>query len=245
MRAVVGALFYSPKGIFMNEIILILSLLALFSAVILVYKIFGKSGIFAFTAIITIMANIEVLLLVKAFGMEQTLGNVLFASTFLMTDILSEMEGKKQANKAVYLGMLSAVSMVLISQSWFLYSPADADWARPHLEAVFSVTPRLLFASLLGYIVSQKLDVFLYHKIWEFTEKKTGDKKKFLWVRNNCATLTAQIANTLIFNIIAFYGMYDTKTLISIVVSSYLIYVVTSLLDTPFLYLARKLTKRV
>lgn len=229
----------------MNEIILILSLLVLFTAVVFVYKFFGKSGIFAFNSIVTIMANIEVLLLVKAFGMEQTLGNVLFASTFLMTDILSETEGKKQANKAVYLGMLSAVSMVIISQSWFLYSPAEADWARPHLEAVFSVTPRLLLASLLGYIVSQKLDVFLYHKIWEFTEKKTGDKNKFLWVRNNCATLTAQIVNTLIFNIIAFYGMYDTKTLISIVVSSYLIYVVTSLLDTPFLYLARKLTKRV
>ncbi len=190
-------------------------------------------------AIITIMANIEVLLLVRAFGMEQTLGNVLFASTFLMTDILSENEGKKQAQKGVWLGMLAAVSMVVISQSWFLYSPAEGDWARGHLEAVFSVTPRLLFASLLGYLVSQKLDVFLYHKIWSITERKTGDKKRLLWVRNNCATLIAQIVNTLLFNIIAFYGMYDTKTLISIILSSYLIFVVTSLLDTPFLYLAR------
>ena len=226
----------------MNEIILISSLLLLFTAVVFVYKFFGKAGMFAFNAIITIMANIEVLLLVRAFGMEQTLGNVLFASTFLMTDILSEMEGKKEATKSVYLGIVAAVSMVVISQSWFLYSPAEADWARPHLEAVFSVTPRLLTASLLGYIVSQKLDVFLYHKIWAFTEKKTGDKKRFLWVRNNVATLTAQIVNTLIFNVIAFYGMYDTKTLISIIVSSYLIYVVTSLLDTPFLYLARSVT---
>lgn len=229
----------------MNELILIVSLLVLFTAVVFVYKFFGKSGIFAMNAIITIMANIEVLLLVKAFGLEQTLGNVLFASTFLMTDILSEMEGKKEAHKAVWLGMLAAVSMVIISQSWFLYAPADNDWARPHLEAIFSVTPRLLFASLLGYIVSQKLDVFLYHKIWNFTEKKTGSKDKFLWVRNNGATLTAQIANTLIFNLVAFYGMYDTKTLISIIVSSYLIYIITSLLDTPFLYLVRKLTKRV
>ena len=229
----------------MNELILISSLLILFTSVIFVYKFFGKSGIFALNAIITIMANIEVLLLVRAFGMEQTLGNVLFASTFLMTDILSENEGKKEATKAVWLGMLSAVAMVVISQSWFLYTPSGSDWARPHLEAVFSVTPRLLFASLLGYIVSQRLDVFLYHKIWGFTEKKTGDKKRLLWLRNNCATLTAQIVNTLIFNIIAFYGIYDTKTLISIILSSYLIYVVTSLLDTPFLYLTRKLTKRV
>ena len=94
----------------MNEIILISSLLILFAGVVLVYKFFGKAGIFAATAIITIMANIEVLLLVKAFGLEQTLGNVLFASTFLMTDILSEMEGKKEANRAVHLGMLAAVS---------------------------------------------------------------------------------------------------------------------------------------
>ena len=229
----------------MNELILILSLLILFCGVVLVYKFFGKAGIFAATAIITIMANIEVLLLVKAFGLEQTLGNVLFASTFLMTDILSEMEGKKEASRAVHLGMLAAVSMVVISQSWFLYTPASGDWARPHLEAVFSVTPRLLFASLLGYIVSQKLDVFLYHKIWAFTEKKTGDKAKLLWLRNNLATLTAQVVNTLLFNLVAFWGVYPTETLISIVISSYLIYVVTSFLDTPFLYLARKLTKKI
>ena len=124
----------------MNELILILSLLLLFTAVVFVYKFVGKSGIFAMNAIITIMANIEVLLLVKAFGLEQTLGNVLFASTFLMTDILSENEGKKEAHKAVWLGILAAVSMVIISQSWFLYSPAENDWARPHLEAVFSYT---------------------------------------------------------------------------------------------------------
>ena len=221
----------------MNEIILISSLLILFSSVVLIYKFFGKAGIFSAGAIITIMANIEVLLLVKAFGLEQTLGNVLFASTFLMTDILSEIDGKKEANKAVSLGIVASVAMVVISQSWFLYSPAEGDWARPHLEAVFSVTPRLLFASLLGFVVSQKLDVFLYHK-------KTGDKTKFLWLRNNGATLTAQIANTVIFNLIAFWGVYETKTLISIVLSSYLIYVVTSLLDTPFLYITRKLTKK-
>lgn len=228
----------------MNELILTVSLLVLFTATVFIYKFLGKTGIFAFSVVVTIMANIEVLLLVRAFGMEQTLGNVLFASTFLMTDILSEMEGKKTANRAVYLGMLAAVSMVVISQSWFLYTPADGDWARPHIEAIFSTTPRLLFASLLGYIVSQKLDVFLYHKIWAFTEKRSGDKNRFLWVRNNGATLTAQIVNTLIFNLVAFYGMYPTKTLVSIIISSYLIYVVTSLLDTPFLYLARKLTKK-
>lgn len=225
----------------MNELILIVSLLVIYSATVLTYKFFGKSGIYVLLAIITILANIEVLILVKAFTMEQTLGNVLFASTFLMTDILSENEGKSAAKKAVAFGIFASVAMVIISQSWFLYTPAESDWVTPALKSVFSVTPRLLFASLLGYIVSQKLDVFLYHKIWDLTEKKTGDKHKFLWLRNNGATLIAQIINTLVFNLGAFLGVYDTKTLVSIIISSYLIYIVTSFLDTPFLYLARKI----
>lgn len=228
----------------MNELILILSLFIVYTATVFVYRFFGKSGIYVFSAIITILANIEVLILVNAFGMEQTLGNVLFASTFLMTDILSENEGKKAATKAVSLGIFASVCMVVISQSWFLYTPAESDWVTPSLKTVFSVTPRLLAASLLGYVVSQKLDVFLYHKIWVFTEKKTSDRKRFLWLRNNAATLISQIVNTLIFNLTAFFGVYPAKTLISIILSSYLIYIVTSLLDTPFLYLSRKLTKR-
>ena len=84
----------------MNELILILSLVVIFGGVILAYRFFGKGGLYAFTVFATVLANIEVLILVRAFGMEQTLGNVLFASTYLITDILSENEGKKSAEKA-------------------------------------------------------------------------------------------------------------------------------------------------
>ncbi len=225
----------------MNELIIILSLAVIYSGVLLAYRLFGKTGLFAFNAIVTVLANIEVLILVKAFGMEQTLGNVLFASTYLMTDILSENEGKKQAGRAVNIGIFTAVAMVIITQSWFLYAPSSSDWVTPSIKTVFSTTPRLLFASLLGYAVSQKLDVFLYHKWWAFTESKCGSKKAFLWVRNNGSTLISQIINTVLFNVVAFAGTYDAPTLLSIILSGYIIYVVTSLLDTPFVYLARKM----
>ena len=85
----------------MNEILLVASLFVIYGCVLLAYRLFGKSGLYCFTAIATITANIEVLIMVKAFGMEQTLGNILFASTFLVTDIISEIEGKKAAKKAV------------------------------------------------------------------------------------------------------------------------------------------------
>ena len=78
-----------------NEILLILSIFIIYGSVIVMYKLFGKQGLFCFTSIATIAANIEVLIMVKAFGMVMTLGNVLFASTFLITDIVSEVYGKK------------------------------------------------------------------------------------------------------------------------------------------------------
>lgn len=226
-----------------NEFLLILSVFLIYGTVLLSYKMFGKSGLYIMTATATILANIEVLMLIDGFGMEQTLGNVMFASTYLITDILSENEGKKNAEKAVWLGVFVSAVMLIFTQFWLLYVPAEADWAREHISAIFSSTPRVLFASFIGYVISQRLDVWLYHKWWNFTSNKSGDKIRFLWLRNNGSTLISQIVNTIIFTTIAFAGWYDFKTLMSVMLSSYVIYIFTSLLDTPFVYLARKIKR--
>ncbi|MCM1364043.1 MAG: queuosine precursor transporter [Faecalibacterium sp.] len=227
-----------------NELLLIGSVIFIFSMAIVAYKFFGKAGLYCMSAIATILANIEVLLLIKAFGMEQTLGNVLFAVTFLITDILSECEGKKAANKAVWIGMFTSLFFLLLSQSWLLYVPTEGDWAMEPMKQIFSNTPRMLIASFIVYAVSQMFDVWLYHKWWSFTEKRFGDKRKFLWLRNNGSTLISQLLNTLLFTAFAFYGTYDFKTLVSIFLSSYVIYIVTSLLDTPAVYIARKISDK-
>lgn len=225
----------------MNELLLIGSVVFIFGAVLLAYKFFGKVGLFCVSAMATVLANIEALVLVNAFGMEQTLGNVLFAATFLITDILSECEGKKEADKAVWLGIFSSVFFLVLSQSWLLYMPSESDFVTPAMTTVFSNTPRMIISSLVVYAISQFFDVWLYHKWWKFTEKKFGDKRKFLWLRNNGSTLISQIANTLLFTLFAFWGVHDAKTLVSIFISSYVIFVFTSLIDTPVLYLARRI----
>lgn len=224
-----------------NELLLIGSLIFIYSAVLVSYRLFGKAGLYCASAIATVLANIEVVVLIDAFGMEQTLGNVLFASTFLVTDILSECEGKKAANNAVWLGVFSSVFFLILSQSWQLYIPNANDFVHPAIKTVFSNTPRMIIASLSVYAISQIFDVWLYHKWWSFTEKKFNNKRKYLWLRNNGSTLISQILNTLLFTLFAFAGTYDAKTLVSIFASSYVIYVVTSLLDTPVVYLARKI----
>lgn len=230
--------------LFQNELLIILSLPLLFGCVLLAYRLFGKIGLYAMTPIATILANIEVLMLVEGFGMEQTLGNVMFACTFLITDILSENEGKKAASTAVWLGVFASAVMLAVTQYWLLYVPSEQDWARPAIETIFSTTPRLMLGSFLGYVVSQRFDVWLYHRLWALTEKKTGDSRRFLWLRNNAATLISQIINTVLFTLISFFGMYDTPTLIGVMVSSYVIYIFTSLADTPALYLARRMKEK-
>jgi uncharacterized integral membrane protein (TIGR00697 family) len=222
-----------------NELLLALSVVAIFSMTIMWYRLFGECGLYVWTAISTILANIEVLILVRAFGMEQTLGNVLFASTFLATDILSELYGKKSANRAVYIGIASSVAFVIISQSWLLYAPAPDDWAFSSVGNIFANTPRLILVSLGVYALSQKLDVTLYHFWWGLTERRSGDRRKYLWLRNNASTLTSQFVNAALFNFGAFWGVYKLGTLVSISVSTFVIYIFTSLLDTPFVYLAR------
>jgi len=227
-----------------NELLLIGSVVLIYGTVLVAYRILGKVGLYAMTVIATLLANIEVLMIVDAFGMEQTLGNVMFASTYLITDILSENDGKKCASRAVWIGVFTSVIMLVFTQYWLLYSPASSDWASEHINAIFSTTPRLLAASFLAYVISQRFDVWLYHRLWDITTKKTGSKVRFLWLRNNCATLVSQILNTIIFNLVAFAGWYDTKSLISIILSSYIIFIVTSLLDTPAAYLARRMKKK-
>ena len=228
---------------FRNEIVLLMSVPVFFGGLTAFLRIFGKSGIFAWTVICSIAANIEVLILVHAFGMDTTLGNVIFASSFLATDIMSEIYGKKEAGKCVGIGIAANIAFILISQSWFLYIPSDNDIMSGEIRAVFSSTPRVMLSSLLAYALCELYDVWAYHFLWSWTERKFGDKGRFLWLRNNGSTMVSQLINVLVFNLLAFAGVFPAGILAQIIVFGYGIFLVTSLMDTPFLYLARRIAR--
>ena len=224
----------------MNEILIATTLLLTFTSVLLWFRMFRRAGLYALTAFITIVANIEVCILVDAFGIEMTLGNMLFAGTFLATDILSETYGRRPANTCVKVGIVTSVSMIVLTSLWMLYTPSANDFVFPAVVTVFSNTPRVLIASLLVYAICQAVDVQLYHLVWHLT----GKNEKFMWVRNNVATLISQALNAVLFNFIAFYGTVDMSTMWSIILANFSITVVTSLLDTPVLYLARYIARK-
>ena len=77
-----------------------------------------------------------------------------------------------------------------------------------------------------------------------FTTKLSGDRRKLLLVRNNASTLISQLLNTILFTFGAFYGVYDINLLLSICISSYIIFIITSIADTPVVYLARMIHEK-
>ncbi len=101
-----------------------------------------------------------------------------------------------------------------------------------------------MLVSLVVYATAQRFDVWAYHAIWAVTTRVSGDKEKGLWIRNNGSTLVSQLLNTVLYSTGAFWGLYPFKTLVSIMASSYIIYVVTSLADTPVVYVARRMHRK-
>ena len=98
--------------------------------------------------------------------------------------------------------------------------------------------------SIAVYGIVQMFDVCAYHLIWKRTEKIFGDSQKGLWLRNNGSTLLSQLMNTVLFTFGAFAGVHSFSTLIHICMSSYVIFIFTSILDTPAVYLARHLKQK-
>lgn len=221
----------------MNNLIFFGSLLFYLGSVLALYKMFGKTGLYIFTVFSTILANIQVCKCVDIFGFSTTAGNVLYAATFLVTDILSEKYGKKSAAKAVKYGVCVTVLWIVGTQLTLWFQPNANDYVNESLQIIFGLVPRIAFASLMGYICSQSIDVFLYHYIWG----KTGDDQSKLWMRNNFSTLTSQAVDTIIFTTLAFWGTYPTDVFISILLTTYFFKAVVAIMDTPFIYLARKI----
>lgn len=219
----------------MNELLFIFSTVFFLGAVLLIYRLFGKAGIYAYIGFASILANIQVTKSIVLFGLTTTAGSVLYASTFLCTDILSEKYGKKYATKGVLIGIFMSILWLIGTQGTVLLKPSNNDLISDVLSKVLNTVPRITVASLVAYAVSQMIDVILYHLIWN----KTGHTKKGLWIRNNAATLISQLIDSIIFVTIAFIGVYETNVFISILITTYVFKAIIALCDTPFIYLAR------
>ncbi|MGB3211771.1 MAG: queuosine precursor transporter [Desulforhopalus sp.] len=224
---------------FSNEFLWLLLLLANFSAILLSYRLFGKLGLYIWIPIATILANIQVLKMVDLLSIGVTLGNITYASSFLVTDILSENYGKKSARKAVFIGFFSLTATVIIMNIALIFRPNEFDFIQESLQNIFSLLPRIALASLIAYGVSQLHDVWAY-SFW----RNLFPEATFLWLRNNASTMVSQLLDSVIFTFIAFWGLLPQNEFVQILITTYVVKWVVAAIDTPFLYLARFMFNR-
>jgi len=219
----------------MNELFWVGMLLVNFAGILISYRIWGKLGLYIWVPIAAIIANIQVTKTVELFGLTATLGNIVYATSFLVTDILSENHGKKDAKKAVGIGFFSLIMLTVVMNFALLFIPAESDFAHGSLSTIFGIMPRIALGSLVAYGLSQ------FHDIWAYNFWKTRFPAiKFIWLRNNLSTMISQLIDTIIFSLIAFWGVFELQVLIEIVITTYLLKWIVAALDTPFIYIARR-----
>lgn len=219
-----------------NELLWLLFIILQFGLLVITYKLFGLTGLYVWIGFAIVAANIQVIKMVDLFGINATLGNIMYGSIFLATDLINEKYGRKKAQKAVYIGFMMMIAFTLITQVSLAFTPNADDFANESLLTIFSLLPRITAGSLIAYLLSQTLDVFLFDKI----KVKFGSPKQ-LWIRNNGSTLVSQAIDTAIFTLIAFLGVLPTSVVLEIFWFSYVIKIITSFVDTPFVYWMRSI----
>lgn len=210
----------------------ILSVLLCFGAVILMDRLFGKEGLLVWVSLATVIANVVVCKTIGIFGLVSSLGNIMFASNFLATDIIVEKYGKELSKKAVLLGFISTIIFVVATQIALAFIPDESDVVHESMKNLFSINLRTSIASITMYLASNMLDIWLFDKI---KQKILGK----LWLRNNVATIISNCSENFFFAFLAFAGIMDIPTIISIAITGSIIEILIAFCDTPFLYIAK------
>ena len=218
----------------MNILLGIAGILLCFGIEVLIEKIFKKEGLYVWIAVALVTANLLVAKNINILGLQATLGNILFASTFLATDILSEKYSAKESRKAVNIGIVSVILFTVATQFSLLFKPNNLDMVNDSLKNLFSLNLRISISSIVMCYLSNMLDIILFEKI----KKKIPNK---IWVRNNIATIISNCLENYFFTILAFIGIYDLKTIFAIATTTTILEIMIAICDTPFLYLSKKL----
>lgn len=210
------------------------------SFAITLYRWFGRYGLYGSIVFSLMLANIQGPKLTMIFGLQTSMGVVLYSSIFFATDLLSEKYGKDEAQRAVMLGFAINIMLVVFSQMSMMYlpstDPATAKYSLTVHSAIvtlFTYTPRFVFGSLLAYITSQSFDVWVYHRIMAATAGR------HLWLRNTGSTLLSQGIDTVIYGLVVWWGIVDLTTALQLAGAKYLFKFIIAVVDTPFIYAAR------
>lgn len=222
-----------------------------FGSVLVLHRIFGEAGLYAYVVVAILGANIQVLKAVQfsVYPEPVALGTVMFSSSFLATDVLAERYGARSARKAVMLGFACYLVFTIVMVLTMGFAPLTTEqageemaWAvanHEHIVALFTPAPALFAAGMAAYLLSQ------LHDVWLFDRLKRASKDRYLWLRNNVSTALSALIDNLVFSLLAWIVFAAeplplATVLVVYVVGTYWLRLIVALADTPVIYLARR-----
>ncbi|EDN69494.1 conserved hypothetical protein, membrane [Beggiatoa sp. PS] len=209
------------------------------SITLILYRLFGKMGLYTIVILNVMLSNLQGPKLTIIFGWETSLGVILYSGIYFATDLLSEKYGKKEGQRAVWLGFASSITMVFVLYVSLLFLPSPAhpgfDPKEVHdaINILSNFAPQFVFGSLFAYLISQSFDVWIFHYLKEKTQGK------HLWLRNNVSTMVSQALDTVVYGLLVWTALVDIKTALMLAFVKYFFKVLIALLDTIFIYWAR------
>ena len=164
---------------------------------------------------------------------ELSVGVLPYPITFLITDIISEIFGKRKANQVVVMGILASIfSIGLLLLGDVLPASSTSPIDDKTFNLVFSASPLAVLASMSAYLIAQFLDIRIYH-FW-----KQLTKGKYLWLRNNFSTFSSQIIDsTTVIALLCIFDILAWDLFLGLVLSSITFKILVAVIDTPLLYL--------
>ena len=166
--------------------------------------------------------------IIDVFGLFMPAGVLAYSITFICTDVISEIWGKKRANATVLGGFIALLCVLLLVQLSLVWPKAPFWTNEAAFNSILGSTSRIIVASFIAYLISQ------FHDVWAFHFWKKVTKERHLWLRNNLSTAVSQFFDTFIFITIAFYGVMPIGSLIF---GQWIVKMTIALLDTPVIYL--------
>lgn len=179
--------------------------------------------------------------IIELFSIRVSVGIFFMPVLFLVTDIIGEVKGKKEALFFVRVATFMLVILFIMVALCVAIPPHSSYQFQNEYRTIFGSTLRMTLASLISFTISQNIDIFVFSIIKKLT------KDKHLWIRNNVSTFISQLCDTTVFMFVAFYHIspkFDASFIISLIIPYWIFKIIFALIDTPFCYLGVKWLKK-
>ncbi len=210
---------------------------------LLLYRFFGKYGLYVAVVLGIVLGNLQggkvSELIIFGTSYKVSMGAILYSGIYFATDVLNEKYGRTEANRAVMLGFVANIAVMITLVLSIQFKPSEITGSALDVHNAISTlayySPTFVVGSLMAYLVSQTFDVWFFN----WLKQKTNGTQ--LWLRNNLSTMTSQLIDTLIYQFtwVIATGM-DWSTAFMLAMTKYVFKVLIAAIDTIFIYWVKK-----